>query len=181
MVCIYYFYCCEILHTSFEQKSEGLRSIHSHVDMRIYFENFMESARVLCLHTSCVVSKRSNKWAKRTSEISDTKQRACNTPYNLFHVVFCLLFTYWGTAHTSRNMIHDDTWFLIGGITFLAWNKRYAPFGWFSSVCERKFTLQPFMVSKISVHNKIKYSPSHTGRVLTRDIGVIMHSWVTHF
>ena len=43
----------------------------------VHIEYFMESARVRCLHTSCGVSELSNKWAKRTSEISDTKQRVC--------------------------------------------------------------------------------------------------------
>ena len=44
-----------------------------------YIEYFMESARVRCLHMSCGVSEseRRERRAKRTSEISDTKQRVC--------------------------------------------------------------------------------------------------------
>ena len=60
----------------------------------INIEYYMESARVRCLHTS-VAYQKSNKWAKRTSEISDTKQRVCkhrtkHFPCGIMFVIYIL-------------------------------------------------------------------------------------------
>ena len=44
--------------------------------------------------------QKSNEWAPRTSEVSDTKTRSAHIPaQSTFHVVLCLLCTYWDIHH----------------------------------------------------------------------------------
>ena len=55
----------------------------------------MESARVRCLHTSCGVSEIEQLSERRTSEISDTKQRVCkhrtkHFPCGIMFVIYIL-------------------------------------------------------------------------------------------
>ena len=137
--------------------------------------------REYCVCTR-VVSYQNDRTSERSERvrflIQNNERVIHRTTFSMWYFVYYLHTEVWLTRQEIWYMMIRGSWFEVS--LFLRKRNDTRRLVGFRRFTNKKITSQPFMVSKISVYNKIKYSPSHTGRVLTRYIVVVMHSWVTH-